>query len=311
MASTIAGARRAVSAARARQSQEGDTLSTQPTFSPSAAAPGAGPGSCAACGAALAVDQRYCLECGERRPAPSDFLRAGPPGASGAPSAPPRVPPAGLVAGDAARGNPWLPVIAGIGVLLLAMGVGVLIGRAGGSNAKPGPAQVITLAGVPAGGTTSSAAGSESFTGDWPSGTKGYTVQLQTLPEGTSVSAVEQAKSAATAKGAAAVGALQESSYSSLGGSGYIIYSGVDHKKAEAEQALKTLKAKFPGAKVVEVSNKAGGKKSSEASESEASSGSSHLGKAAPPTVLEKLSHARGKNYEEQSKDLPNVVETG
>ena len=33
--------------------------------------------------------------------------------------------------------------------------------------------------------------------------------------------------------------------------------------------------------------------------------------KPAPATVLQGLSKAKGKSYEEQSKNLPNVVETG
>jgi hypothetical protein len=43
-------------------------------------------------------------------------------------------------------------LIAGVGVLLLAMGVGVLIGRAGAGSPKVPPAQVISL-GAPAAGT--------------------------------------------------------------------------------------------------------------------------------------------------------------
>ncbi len=61
----------------------------------------------------------------------------------------------------------------------------------------------------------SSAAAAASFTGDWPSGTSGYTVQLQTLPQSrTQVSAVEAAKAAATAKGAKSVGALKSEEFS-------------------------------------------------------------------------------------------------
>jgi len=263
----------------------------------------------------LAADQRYCLECGERRPARSEFLGGGPPSVEqpSGEARPPQQPPPGLLPqGSPARPNQWLTVIAGVGVLLLAMGVGVLIGRAGNSG-KAAPAQVITVAsggGSTAGGT--SGAAEETFTGDWPSGTKGYTVQLQTLPEGTTTAAIDQAKTAATAKGATGVGALKVSEYSSLSGGGFLLYSGVYHKRAEAQKALGALKSKFAGAKVVEVAG-AGGS-SAGASESEpagGSAGKTSLPKAAPPSVLKKLSHAKGKNYEEESKNLPNVVETG
>jgi hypothetical protein len=204
-----------------------------------------------------------------------------------------------------------LPVIAGVGVLLLAMGVGVLIGRAGNSSPKAGPAQVITIGGISGTGTSAATGtGSETFTGDWPTGKKGFTVQLQTLPEGTTPAAVTQAKTAASSKGAGAVGALEEASYSSLKGSGYLVYSGVYKTRAEAQKALGKLKSKFPGAKVVEVAG-GGGSSGSEASESGGSGGSGSLPKAAPAKDLEKLSHAKGKSYEEQSKNLPNVIETG
>ncbi len=284
-------------------------LSTEPILSPSAAAPGAD--ACGACGAALAPDQRYCLECGERRPAVSDFLRAGPRSSQPAATTPPSVPPTLTAeARKGSGGNPWLPVIAGVGVLLLAMGVGVLIGRSGSSGSKAAPAQVITISGV-AGSSTAgtSATSGETFTGDWPAGKKGFTVQLQTLPEGTTPAAVAQAKTAASSKGASAVGALEESSYSSLTGSGYLIYSGDYHTRAEAQKALGTLKSKFPGAKVVEVSNSSSS--AAESSGGGSSSSGSSLSHPAPASVLKSLSHAKGKSYEEKSKNLPDVVETG
>src|SRR5882757_1001878 len=81
---------------------------------------------CASCGSPLAGDQRYCLECGARRTqariAFRDILgRQGPPRpplAAGA-VAQERVPPSGLA------------FIGSLVCLLLALGVGVLIGRSG------------------------------------------------------------------------------------------------------------------------------------------------------------------------------------
>jgi hypothetical protein len=103
---------------------------------------------CSACGAGMASDQRYCVECGQRR-------------------GPARVP---LLDGTAHRAGEPAPVasrpvrrpsmsvnstlIAIIGTLLLAMGVGVLIGRSS-NNVKSLPAQVVTVAG--GGGTASTA----------------------------------------------------------------------------------------------------------------------------------------------------------
>jgi hypothetical protein len=217
--------------------------------------------------------------------------------------------------GGAAQRNNTLTVIAGVGVLLLAMGVGVLIGRSGETKSSPAPAPTISVASsVP---TTSPGAGGAAaeatFASSWPSGTSGWTVQLQKLPQaGTAVSAVEAAKSSAAAKGATAVGALKSEEFSSLTAGSYVIYSGVYHAKAQAEKALASVNKSFPGASVIHVSNgasEAGGKATPP------SSGAGGVGKSpthpAPPTVLKNLNNSKGKSYEEKSKNLPDVVETG
>jgi hypothetical protein len=252
----------------------------------------------------------------------SSLLFGGPPGHSAAqatsPAAPPGQgpPPRPPQPSQGPQRNNTLTVIAGVGVLLLAMGVGVLIGRAG-DNAKQSaapPAQVVTLAQQGSTGTTSTS-GEASFTSDWPSGTSGYTVQLQTLPQsGTSVSAVESAKTAATAKGAKSVGALESEEFSSLASGNYVIYSGVYHTRAQAEKALGGLKKSFPGASVVKVANggasKGSGKESEPSTSSPGGVGTSES-KPAPPSVLNSLKGAKGKNYEQKSNNLPDVVETG
>jgi hypothetical protein len=271
--------------------------------------------SCAACGAALAPDQRYCLECGERRTPMSSVLLGGvparvdaqPPAAATPPATPPS-PPGAPAAQAAPRGN-TVTVIAGVGVLLLAMGVGVLIGRSGGSKAPASAPQVITVANAPA-ASSAGAAAAAPFSGDWPAGTSGYTVQLQTLPQAsTQVSAVEAAKAAATAKGAKGVGALKSEEFSSLTSGNYVIYAGVDHTKAQAEKALAGLKKSFPGASVVKVSN--GGTTAAEGGSGSAGSGvGSSQAHPAGPSVLKNLKKGPG-SYEQKSKNLPDVIETG
>jgi hypothetical protein len=277
----------------------------------------------------MLADQRYCLECGERRAVMSSVLLGGPPLRSeaepGASASPPARPPDSAIAhpgsDERARGNA-LAVIAGVGVLLLAMGVGVLIGRSSATNKTPAT-QVITVGSVPAaasaGATGSGEAAKASFTSDWPSGTSGYTVQLQTLPQsGTQVSAVEAAKTAASAKGAKNVGALKSEEFSSLGGTNYVVYSGVYHKRAEAQNALKGLRKSFSAAAVIKVSNGGASSSSSEASTPSEQGGASHhsgvgysLSKPAPPTVVKKESTKKGQGYEQESKSLPNVISTG
>jgi hypothetical protein len=105
---------------------------------------------CSACAAAMASDQRYCVECGQRRGPARVPLMEGPAQSAGeAPAA--RRP----------RRRPRMSVdstlIAGIGTLLLAMGTGVLIGRSGNNASPKSPrVQVVTVSG--GGGTASSGA---------------------------------------------------------------------------------------------------------------------------------------------------------
>jgi hypothetical protein len=102
----------------------------------------------------MAPDQRYCLQCGSRG-ANLPGVREGLQASSTAHGSQPAVQGAGMegahVAASAApaRANNTVSVIASVGVLLLAMGVGVLIGRANsGSNAGKAAAapQVISVA---------------------------------------------------------------------------------------------------------------------------------------------------------------------
>jgi hypothetical protein len=118
---------------------------------------------CGACGAAMAADQRYCLECGERRGAPRVSLLEGP--AQRSRESPPQSPPAPQR--RIAPVNSTL--IAIIGTLLLAMGIGVLIGRSGNTSVKSPPAQVVTISGgaattTPATGTATTPASESSST---------------------------------------------------------------------------------------------------------------------------------------------------
>ena len=107
---------------------------------------------CGACGAPLAHDQRYCIECGERR------------GAWKASDRPARV--AGAVASRSvgSRSTPPARVSSGttlvaelVGVLLLAIGLGVLLGRLGHNNPAPQKAaapEIVTVQGGGGGAST-------------------------------------------------------------------------------------------------------------------------------------------------------------
>jgi hypothetical protein len=108
--------------------------------------------SCAECNAKLAADQRYCVECGTRRgehrvPFMDAMLRPAPP----AEAAPPKK--------RRVRMTANATFIAGVGTLLLALGIGVLIGRSGhDTGSSKNAQQVITVQGGGGTGSTASAA---------------------------------------------------------------------------------------------------------------------------------------------------------
>jgi hypothetical protein len=90
---------------------------------------------CPSCGAQMALDQRYCLNCGNRRGDPRlpfmdavTFMEASKQQPAAAAAAAPPAPPAksGI--------SPSTTLIAGIATLVLAVGVGVLIGRSGNDS---------------------------------------------------------------------------------------------------------------------------------------------------------------------------------
>jgi hypothetical protein len=282
---------------------------------------------CPQCGAPTALDQRYCLECGERRvsigdrPARSQFLNA----LFIPPSARP------VAAAPTTAGSGFSPgaasIIAGVGVLLLAMGVGVLIGRSGVKTSSAGPAEVVSVSAPSAGSGTAAGASTPSttaasaagtFSDDWPASKNGYTVQIQSLPvAGTQPSEVGAAKAAAAAKGAQSVGALRSEDFKGLPSGLYLVYSGIYTSNAQAKAALPGLRKHFPSAAVIHV-NGASGSAAAPPSAGAASGTSPSGGAVGEKDTTGKSgasspssSSTSGQSYEQKSRNLPNVVSTG
>jgi len=253
---------------------------------------------CVECETPLAPDQRYCLHCGRRRgPVRVPFrehvgaLEGGDPPTVLSPPPPSAEPPPSssrLGAGAFA---------AGAAVLLLALGVGAVLGHAITKTpkaAKPAAAPVVRV-NIPAttvlAAPAAAAPAAATFTSDWPSTHSGWAVQLQTLDKTASdPAAVTAAKTAATGQGATAVGALDSDNFSSLPSGQYVVYSGDFPSKAKAKTALKALKAKFPGAKVVHVT---GG------------------GSAASTIAGAPKAGSNPSQYEKQAKKVKKPISTG
>ena len=138
-------------------------MSTQDVHAPTLGASGE---PCATCGALLAADQRYCLNCGARRTdariafkeilatkgaavvsvegTDADYGIPAPDGAPVATATPRR--------NDGNRSG--LAALAGLACLLLALGVGVLIGNSGSDKTTTTPPPQVISVGGTAGGTS-------------------------------------------------------------------------------------------------------------------------------------------------------------
>ena len=124
---------------------------------------------CVNCGTPLSSDQRYCVACGERRGQPRFSLPAtgklGEEGGAARPAASRRG-----MRDRRPRISSGATMVAGVGTLLLAMGVGVLIGHDTSNSTKQvaaAPTQVIKVGGGSgtSGGGGSSSSGSSKSSG--------------------------------------------------------------------------------------------------------------------------------------------------
>lgn len=281
---------------------------------------------CRSCDAPLAVDQRYCLQCGARRAqTPLRFLDE--PGTAAAVGgtatdigAHPT--PAGSPA-PAANGAPSTPspvqlaperrttTVAAVGVsVVLALWVGFLVGRGG----DPGPQRPTVIS---VGGDGAATPAATAFVSDWPSGKEGYTIALQRFAKTASTpDQIAQAEREAVAKGAPAVGALDSDAYPSLDGGAYIIYSGVFATRADARAGLDGVQEAFPDASVVAVGpDDAQDAASDDGAEEPTSKARSKATKdpdaqTLSDDLLEQQQGADPEKFRESSKKLPDKVQS-
>jgi hypothetical protein len=303
-----------------------DLTGIEPPVTPSDVPLGARPREhpCDGCGTPLAADQRYCVQCGRRRRDADDPAARWLAGAAER-----RRRPARAIAGrstPAGRTRLVGPAMF-LALLPIAVAFGVLVGRGGGGTDDQALLKALRAqrAITPARGATATAAAAAVKT-DFGLD-HGWVVEVATLPvAGTDQAKADAAKASAEAKGATHVGVLSPADVRTSPDHGqetYVVYSGEFAKRAQAEKALRKLRAKFPGAKVVEVTASAGGA----GGRADAANGGtviahSRYGDAhqvtgfkptkakleADKKVVRRLNDTVGKKYIETQRNLPDVI---
>lgn len=152
----------------------------------------AGGDHCPSCGAQLATDQRYCLECGHRHGDPRlpfmdavvlmDAVRR--------PQQPPPPPPRKSRKGI----SPNAALITGVATLLLALGIGVLIGKSGNDTVASAPEapRVITVNGGGGGEEAATASNAKTTTGGSGKAPKSKQAKAKALKEAEAHPAAEE-----------------------------------------------------------------------------------------------------------------------
>jgi hypothetical protein len=268
---------------------------------------------CEVCGAPLDDGQRYCVNCATRR------REAGNPTgryfASAARRTRRAVSPGSIQAAAPSGGR--AAAVLFLLLLPIAVAIGVLVGQGGGNNDDQLLAALKNVGtGAAATPTTASA---PTLTSDFTLD-KGYTVKLSSLPADADQAAADTAKSDAESKGAKDVGIITPADFTLTpadSSGGPIVYSGQFKTKAEAEAALKKLKAKFPKAAVVAVKRNASGEgalvaKTAYGDVHQVAGTQITTQKVQSDTAaLNAFNKQKGDSYIQGQKALPDVVAVG
>jgi hypothetical protein len=293
-----------------------------PAHRPEAGHPSYDP--CDRCGSPLDRRQRYCVVCGTRRKHASDpaarFLSAATSRSRAASSAP-------AASAHRPRRSPGIGTAAILALIPVAVGIGVLVGRAGNSGddkllaaLRQQQAQVAAAPGVaPAAASTAPVAATSTASGSLTSDfslQSGYTVELQTLPSNSTNQVASAAEAALKARGASAVGLISQADFKitpTPPAGVYVIYSGRYKTRAAADQALAMLRRRFPAAKVIAVQSTADGGKvlatTPYGSATQVAGFKPTTGqKSTGSQIVQRISHQSGSNYTGSQQGLPDKI---
>jgi hypothetical protein len=197
-------------------------------------------GLCPRCGARRERRQEYCVECGLRLPSLQGSIPA--------------------LRRGWLRGFSWYPGdwiwVSLLMLLVAAAGGAVAIAFGAGSSADtsttsvaPAPRAARTatapLQEAGSGGQTTSASGAAAPNGRaaWPAGRRGWTIVLFSYPSTTGTTAAYSTAGRAARQGLPEVGVLDSGRFASLHPGYYVVFTGVYSTGAEADAALRSVRA--------------------------------------------------------------------
>ena len=139
---------------------------------------------------------------------------------------------------------------------------------------------------------------------------KGFTVELRTLPSGTSGTALAAATKAAQGKGAKGVGVFDPSNLvvTPDPGGKLVLFAGAFHTRAQADKALAKLKHGFPGAKVIAVKQRSASSSTLDSIDAPVAKHPTAKQKADGAKIVQQIQSTKGKAYVDQQRKLPDTI---
>ena len=219
-------------------------------------ADGGQPSNCPRCSTAVEPGQEYCLECGLRLPhdRPGALERAS----------------AGVATSQTWAGTWFLPALLGLAIAVLGTGAAIAISSngeeqaavstaTGGSLTAPDTTSTLTAPEPTVTGPPATTAPAPTTTAPkpppanpaaitWPTGRRGWTIVLLSLPQANGRDAANAKAVEARKGGLRRVGILDSSRYASLHPGYYVVFQGVYESEADAASSLQRARTVFPAA---------------------------------------------------------------
>lgn len=277
---------------------------------------------CDECNAPVDSNQRYCVVCGAHRKHVYDPAARYISGATSRTRAAARP---GRTTSGRQRG-PSLVTALVLALIPLAVALGLLLGHSGNSTDSKllaalraqKPEVVNVGGGTGAASASNTPSAPASLSSDF-SLSRGYTVELGTIPGGSTQSAASAAEGADRAKGATGVGLISQSDFTVTPkppSGDYVIYAGQYKTRSAARDALGKLRKAFPSATVISVASASAAGQGAALNTTAYGTFHSVVGVKKPShvqlnqgaAVTKQVAGEINKNYVQSQKGLPNQI---